>query len=909
MKKNYWKLLVVTLMISTLNLSAQEYKSGAEDIDKVRIEVKKQKTSEANYKERTKILYMWMSALQQQGANTFPFFDLDREYRNLETKINNTPPFVQWKTKHENTEPNADNQKNSDYTEAVTQICQTIDEGFEQIEKIQIDLIEYGPLFTAFEGETEVTGGDLSADWPMFQANKHNNGATTAPGPSYGREKWKFPVGLGWYARPVIEDDKVYVCSPGMRVTAFCLDVETGNEIWRSSQDPPIFYLYKYPGMASTPLLINNQVVLREINSHGGNDGQARNLVYLNKETGKTESRSYAGHIDYRTRYAAVSGNEDVVVYPFGVHDIYSTPAICQNLNRLICADAKNSKKRWDFNVGDIDALAEPVISGDKVYQGTMEGYVYALNLSGGGSEKLIAWKYKAEGSVNTAVSVENGSVFFGDNSGAVYCLNEEDGKAKWKFQVQKPEKGARKHFTSPVIHNDCLYIGGADKHMYCLDALSGALLWKVEADDWIRSSPLVDDNNIHFATISGRIYNLNPKGKIRWDLKISDHAIYADLAGKDDKVLITDSNLMLYCLNSKGKRIWEKSVLCAFENEQGERIFTDQISGGTYYQSKPTAAGGSLFFGTPSGFLYSVDAGTGEENWKFEMGAAISVGPAIADGKVYAGQQGSERFFYCLDAETGELVWKQTIPGGWVWGSAAVDDGLVYVPTVSGYAVCLDGETGHIVWMYPTAKSVPAEPAIDGDLVYFGSWSHSLYAFNKKTGEVVWKENGIGLDSGTLIAQDGKIYLPSGSNIFNSFDAATGELLSEGNKDEKEKGVHTGFNASPAFVDGKAFFTARVGRGIGGVPLSSRVYSVDPETAKINWTFPDGGGLSAPAVASGRLYIASGNTPFFYCLDQLTGKPHWIFKLGHRVEESTLCIYKKMVYVLSADGYVHAIE
>jgi len=46
-----------------------------------------------------------------------------------------------------------------------------------------------------------------------------------------------------------------------------------------------------------------------------------------------------------------------------------------------------------------------------------------------------------------------------------------------------------------------------------------------------------------------------------------------------------------------------------------------------------------------------------------------------------------------------------------------------------------------------------------------------------------------------------------------------------------------------------------------------------------------------------------------FYCLDQKTGKPHWIFKLGHRVEESTLCIYRDKVYVLAADGYVHAIE
>ena len=64
-----------------------------------------------------------MGALQQQGANTFPFFDLDRKYRNLETKINNTPPFVQWKTKHESAESEGDNKKNSDYTEAVAQIC------------------------------------------------------------------------------------------------------------------------------------------------------------------------------------------------------------------------------------------------------------------------------------------------------------------------------------------------------------------------------------------------------------------------------------------------------------------------------------------------------------------------------------------------------------------------------------------------------------------------------------------------------------------------------------------------------------------------------------------------------------------------------------------------------------------
>ena len=900
---------VVAFMLSTLGLSAQNYPSGDADIDKIRVEVKNNKTSPTNFRERQLMLYMWLGALQQQGANTVSFYDIDKKYYQLERVVNKSISFFEMKTGHEKQKSIADDKQSREYKEAMNQMCQTIDEGFEHMEKIQKELVDNGPIFTAFEGKTEVTGGDMSAEWPMFQANKHNNGATTAPGPSYGREAWKFPVGLGWYARPVIEGDKVYVASPGMRVTSFCLDLKTGAEIWKSSQEHPLFGIYKYPGIASTPLLINGQVILREINSHGGNEGQARNLVYLNKETGKTESRRYAGHVDYRTRYAAVNGNEKYMVYPFGVHDIYSTPAICQPLNRLICADAQNKKKLWDFNVGYIDALAEPVISGEKVFQGTMEGYMYALNLASGHGIERIAWNFKAKGSVNTAVAIEQGKVYFGANGGSVYCLNESDGNLKWEFTVKNLEKGSRKHFTLPVVKNNKLYIGASDNNFYCLDANNGKFIWKVKADDWIRSSPVVNDNEIYFATISGKLYCVNHKGKVEWDKKISTHAIYADLVSSGNELLITDSNLMMYCLGDKGRIQWEKSILCAFENEAGERIFTDQLSGGTFYQSKPTAADGNLVFGTPSGFLYSVDADSGEENWKFEMGGAISVGAAIADGKVYAGQQGSERFFYCLNAETGELVWKQTIPGGWVWGSAAVDEGLVYVPTVNGYAVCLDGKTGHIVWMYPTIKSVPAEPAIDGDLVYFGSWSGSLYAFNKKTGDVVWKNNGIHLDSGTLIAKDGKIYLPSSRNIFTYFDAANGDLLNDGNKNDEEKGVHSGFNASPAFTDGVAFFTARVGSGLRGIPVSSRVYSVDPETATVNWTFPDGGGLSAPALASNRVYIASGNTPFFYCLDQDTGKPHWIVKLGHRVEESTLSIYRKMVYVLAADGYVHAIE
>jgi outer membrane protein assembly factor BamB len=867
------------------------YSSGSLDIDQTRREVASSSTDATNYQQRALVLFLWIGALQQQGADTRPFFDIDQRYYELESRASALSGNPSQSMQEE--------------------LYRTIDRGYGVVEGIQKVLVERGPIAEPFEGPPDAVanGGDMTAEWPMFQANKHNTGFTTAPGPRCGRAAWKFPVGLGWYCRPLVEGDRVYFASPGLRSIMYCVDLESGDEIWKATQEHPLFGIYKYPAIASTPIVVQNQLVVREINSHGGNQGQAKHLVYIDKENGSVVSRTYSGHVDYRTRYAPVASNGEYVVYPFGIHDIYGSPAICQPFNHLICANGANDRKLWEFNVGEIDALAEPVVTRNHVFQGTMEGYVYSLELQAKSSEERIAWKFRANGSVNSAVEVVGDRVYFGCNDGFVYCLDELTGKPRWQTRIHTVERNARKHFTTPTIDGDRIYIGAANRRLYCLREHDGSTIWDFEVADWVRSRPVVLADDILVATVDGKVYSINKEGERNWQRSVSSHPIYADLITAREKVLVTDSNLYVYCLSKDGEELWRKSLLSSFKNAAGERIFTDQLSGGTYYQSKPTAYRGKILFGTPAGFLHAVDAQSGAEVWKFEMGGAISVGPACVDGKVYAGQQGGERFFYCLDAEDGSLIWKQTVPGGWVWGSAAVDEGLVYVPTVDGYAVCLDGDSGRIVWMYPTAMSVPAEPAIEAELVYFGSWSRSLYAFNKKTGDIVWKENGIGLDSGTLIAYRGKVYVPHLDSIFMSFDAKTGELLSKGNRSRSEKGQYTNFNASPAFHDGRGFFSARVGTGLRGVPLSSKVYSVDVETGEIHWIFPDGGGLSAPAIANGRVYIGSGTTPFFYCLDEETGRPHWIYKLGHRLEEATLCIYRDRVYALAADGYLHAIE
>jgi outer membrane protein assembly factor BamB len=869
---------------------ASEGTSHDADIDRARQEVRQSPTTADNYRERSLSMFLWLAALQQQGADTHPFFDIDKKYYQLENAL-----LIR---------------QGAARDEALREMGKALIEGFTKLEEIQRKLETDGMIYQPFEGDpaTAPKGGDMDADWPMFQGNIHNTGHTTAPGPRTGKLAWKSPVGLGWYARPAVEDGRVYVASPGMRNTSFCLDLETGKDIWKSTQTHPLFGIYKYPAIMSTPVLLDDRLVLREVNSHGGNDGQARNLVYLDKKTGKILARKFAGHVDYRTQVAPVASNGKFMVYPFGVHDIYGSPAICQNFNRLICADVDNEKRLWDLNVGDIDALAEPVVTDDRVLQGTSEGYLYSLNLAGPPAQR-IAWKFQADGAIHTSVARHDGRIYFGSNGGTVYALNEIDGSLVWSKRIGRVEPRTRKQFTVPLVHDGRIYIGSADRGVHCLDASNGNIICQAEMTDWVRAMPAMTTDGLLVAAVDGSLACLGKDGRLKWRKQISTHPIYADLVAAGDTVLVNDSDLWLRRIGKGGEVLWKRSLLQAYEDEEGRRIFTDVLSGGTYYQSKPTAVKGKVFFGMPSGFLVAADADTGKELWKFEMGGAISVAPAVADGRVFVGQQGGERFFYCVDAETGAPIWKQTIPGGWVWGSAVVDEGRVYIPTVDGHAVCLDAATGHIIWMYPTAMSIPAEPAIDGDLVYFGSWSHSIYAFDKKTGEIVWKENGVGLDSGTLITTGGKVYLPHHDTVFTMLDGKTGTLLSPGILDPKGKGDFSNFNATPALHDGRAYYTARVGEGLRGVPTASRVYCVDPAASKVLWTFPDGGGLSAPALANGRVYIGSGNTPLFYCLDAITGNPLWIHRLGQRVEEATLCIYRNKVIVLAGDGYVHAIE
>ena len=68
-----------------------------------------------------------------------------------------------------------------------------------------------------------------------------------------------------------------------------------------------------------------------------------------------------------------------------------------------------------------------------------------------------------------------------------------------------------------------------------------------------------------------------------------------------------------------------------------------------------PVVAQGVAYFGDWQGALWAVDAGSGREVWKTQLGGTFIGSPAVADSFVYAA---SGKTLYALDVKTGKVRW-----------------------------------------------------------------------------------------------------------------------------------------------------------------------------------------------------------------------------------------------------------
>jgi outer membrane protein assembly factor BamB len=176
------------------------------------------------------------------------------------------------------------------------------------------------------------------------------------------------------------------------------------------------------------------------------------------------------------------------------------------------------------------DIWSAPLLANGKVYVGSTDGNLYAIDPTSGKEE----WRFNTGKAIASKPELNNGAIYVGGFGGRLYAVDASNGSEKWSFKTSSWV------WSKPAVSGGKLYFGDFDGNVYAIDASTGQQTWRNELGKGsIRSAVAVTGSTIVVATEDGWIVGLSSDGaEKRWEKKI-DSKISADLVVSGDTVLI----------------------------------------------------------------------------------------------------------------------------------------------------------------------------------------------------------------------------------------------------------------------------------------------------------------------------------------------------------------------------------
>jgi eukaryotic-like serine/threonine-protein kinase len=143
----------------------------------------------------------------------------------------------------------------------------------------------------------------------------------------------------------------------------------------------------------------------------------------------------------------------------------------------------------------------------------------------------------------------------------------------------------------------------------------------------------------------------------------------------------------------------------------------------------------GKLYIGCSDGWIYSLDAATGDPLSEYKTGDKIWGTPTVADNILYIGS--FDKTIYALNTADLTLKWKFATEGS-IIAKPLVDNGVVYVGSFDKYLYAINAADGTQKWKYMASNWFWTQPVIINDIIYAGCLDGNVYALKADTGEVV---------------------------------------------------------------------------------------------------------------------------------------------------------------------------
>ncbi|MCB9377900.1 MAG: PQQ-binding-like beta-propeller repeat protein [Holophagales bacterium] len=263
---------------------------------------------------------------------------------------------------------------------------------------------------------------------------------------------------------------------------------------------------------------------------------------------------------------------------------------------------------------------------------------------------------------------------------------------------------------------------------------------------------------------------------------------------------------------------------------------------------SDPVRADEAILFGSRDGFLYAVEAETGQELWRLSLGDEVRARPVLA-GEIVLGLT-SEGTLVAAERTSGLELWRSRLPAPVELPPALAGERVVTADE-SGKVCAYDLHSGRELWRTALSGSLDGL-ATNGDIVLVSDWSPSLYALDPVSGEIEWSVRLGDRAAASLTLAGDRILLPMADDTVRA-------LALDGGRELWRHPFE-----SPTSV--AAWRDRVVVTGAGGA-----VAALDAGTGESLWEFHARGGLARPAVVDDRVFVGSRDLSL-HVLDPWTG-------------------------------------
>lgn len=328
-----------------------------------------------------------------------------------------------------------------------------------------------------------------------------------------------------------------------------------------------------------------------------------------------------------------------------------------------------------------------------------------------------VAWSFFTNGTIESCPVINNNAVFFGSADRNLYALNSQNGSELWRYSTDSPIEGGI------TVAGGKIFFGAADGTFYCIRESDHVLLWinrSIQSFSSIYTKPLVCEDRVYFGNLKGEVKALDIKdGRLIWQFKanaeVNSSPIYANqtiyFGSRDD---------YMYALDAKtGLPMWKMNI------------------SGTINDA-PILEGDNLYFfarhySPTAGTLYCVNARTGFRKWSktIQNETFGEFKPTIKGNMIFATSTGqynkrNNHYLYSVSKSDGRILWKRLIPTART-PLTIYEDLLVYGGINGVYM--LNSKNGALRHVEACGETRNSAPITSRDIVYLGSLDKHFYA------------------------------------------------------------------------------------------------------------------------------------------------------------------------------------